>query len=354
MATAAPPRSQATAGTSQATGQLTAEQMALIVAMLASTTAAQEQLASATVGAVQRLYDDLLRDNGWFVQRRVDAVVEDTLDVMADSTQAAAEITQGYLEGVLDVLNVDFRDIEITIGTDLRDGVTPEREWNRPAEQARVARLLGADEFQANEKALVRAEQQARTDLVLARQQAEREMWQVSGDIISYRRILRPEMSKTGPCGLCVVAASRVYHKSDLRPLHGGCVCDVLPIVKDGSGAILDPGFDLNQDDLDAFYRAGGGTGRQGLQRVRLKTIEHGELGPTLVDGRYNTRKKADVIQLASKGLDPQRVYDEQVKIIASYERAVAAGRTPQFDIEFHRRTRDEYAKRLGIKSEAA
>lgn len=354
MATAAPPRSQASAGTSQATGQLTAEQAALIAAMLASTTAAQEALANSTVAAVQRLYAELLADNGWFVQRRVDAIVDDVTDVMADSLQAAADLTQGWLEGVLDVLEVDYRDIEIDVDPAVRIGVTPEREWNRPAEQARVSRLLGADEFQANEKALIRAEQQARTDLRLARREAEQEMWGVSGDIISYRRILRPELSQTGPCGLCVVAASRVYQKSELEPLHNGCVCDVLPIVKDSSGTILDPGFDLNEDDLKVLYAAGGGTGRQGLQRVRLKTIEHGELGPTLVDGRYKTREKADVVDLASKGLDPQRVYDAQVKIIRQYEKAVAEGRRPQFDIDFHRRIRDDYAKRLGIKSDAA
>jgi hypothetical protein len=365
MPTAAPPRSQATAGTSQATGQLTGEQMALILAMIAATSAAQDNLATRTVGAIQRLYSELLEGNGWFTQRRVDEIVRDVTEVMEDSLQAAGEITQGYLEGVLDVLDVDFDDIDITIDPAIRTGVTPEREWNRPAEQARISRLLGADEFQANEKALVRAEQQARMDLLLARQEAEKEMWGVSGDIVAYRRILHPELSQSGPCGLCIVAASRVYHKSDLRPLHNGCWCDVMPVVKTGSGEILDPGFDLNEDDLKALYgaeiRSGrlgpqtqSGTGRQGLQRVRLKHLQHAELGPVLVDGRYAIRKKADVVDLESKRMDPQRIYDAQVKIIADYERRVAAGQRPQFDIDFHRRIRDEYAKKLGIKADAA
>jgi hypothetical protein len=331
MPTAAPPRSQATAGTSQATGQLTGEQMALILAMIAATSAAQDNLATRTVGAIQRLYSELLEGNGWFTQRRVDEIVRDVTEVMEDSLQAAGEITQGYLEGVLDVLDVDFDDIDITIDPAIRTGVTPEREWNRPAEQARISRLLGAD----------------------------------SGDIVAYRRILHPELSQSGPCGLCIVAASRVYHKSDLRPLHNGCWCDVMPVVKTGSGEILDPGFDLNEDDLKALYgaeiRSGrlgpqtqSGTGRQGLQRVRLKHLQHAELGPVLVDGRYAIRKKADVVDLESKRMDPQRIYDAQVKIIADYERRVAAGQRPQFDIDFHRRIRDEYAKKLGIKADAA
>lgn len=366
MATAPPPRAQASAGTSQATAELTPEQVALIAAMVASTTAAQEALAASTVAAIQRLFSELLEGNGWFTQRRVDEIVADVVDIMGDSLQAAAEITQGFLEGVLETLDVDYRDIDITIDPDtIRKGVTAAREWNRPAEQARISRLLGADEFQANEKALARAEQQARMDLRLARREAEKEMWGVSGDIIAYRRILRPEESQGGPCGLCIVAASRVYHKSALLPIHNGCVCDVLPVVKDGSGEVLDPGYNLNREDLDAIYgaeiRTGrlsnetrAGTGRQGLQRVRLKHLEHGELGPILVDGRFQIRKKADVVDLSTRRLDPQKVYEAQVKIIEQYERSVAAGRRPQFDIAFHRRIRDEYAKKLGIKADAA
>lgn len=354
MATPPPPRSQATPGASQATTAMTAEQAALVAAAVSAAAAAQERLAAATVDQIKRLFSTLLEDNGWFAQPRVDEIVSDIVELMADATQIAAEITQGYLETVLDVLDIDFRDIEISLPPDLRIGVTPQREWNRPAEQARIMRLLGADEFQANEIALQRAEQQVRMDLILARREAEKEMWGVSGDIIAYRRILRPELSVGGPCGLCIVAASRVYHKSDLRDLHNECRCDVLPIVKDGSGEILDPGFDLNRDDLDALYEAAGGSNRQGLQRVRLKHVEHGELGPILVDGRYKTRTQSDVADLSKRRMDPQRIYDAQVKVIAEYEKAVAAGRTPQFDIEFHRRMRDKYAKRLGISTDAA
>lgn len=360
MATPPPPKSQATAGTSQATAALTAEQLALIAAAVAAASAAQERLAAATVDQIKRLFSSLLEGNGWFTQGRVDRVVGEVVDVMAEATEMAAEITQGYLETVLDVMDVDFRDIEISLPPELRLGVTPQREWNRPAEQARIMRLLGADEFQANERALQRAEQQARMDLILARREAEQEMWEVSGDIIAYRRILRPELSVGGPCGLCIVAASRVYHKSALRPIHDECKCDVLPIVKDGAGEILDPGFDLNKDDLDALYSTvinqrgdTAGTGR-GLRRVRLKHLEHGELGPVLVDGRYKTRTKSDVADLSARRMDPQRIYDAQVKIIAQYEKAVAAGNRPQFDIDFHYRQRDKYAKRLGINTDAA
>lgn len=353
MATPPPPRSQATAGASQQTTAATPEQMALLAAAVAAATAAQERLAAATVGQIKQLFSSLLEGNGWFTQPRVDEIVSEVVDLMDEATELAAAITQGYIETVLDVLDIEFRDIEISL-PQLRTGVTPEREWNRPAEQARIMRLLGADEFQANERALQRAEQQARMDLILARREAEKEMWGVTGDIIAYRRILRPELSVGGPCGLCIVAASRVYHKSDLRDLHNDCKCDVMPIVKDGSGEILDPGFDLNRDDLDALYEAAGGSNRQGLQRVRLKHLDHGELGPVLVDGRYKTRTQSEVAELSKRRMDPQRIYDAQVKIITEYEKAVAAGQRPQFDIDFHYRQRDEYAKRLGISTDAA
>lgn len=100
--------------------------------------------------------------------------------------------------------------------------------------------------------------------------------------VIGYRRVVRPELSMHGPCGLCVVAATNWYTKSSLQGIHHLCKCVTLPVTAD-----QDPGFRWNQEDLrrhlDTIYGAAGGSTRgKDLKRVRVKITEHGELGPIL------------------------------------------------------------------------
>jgi hypothetical protein len=43
-------------------------------------------------------------------------------------------------------------------------------------------------------------------------------------DVTGYRRVIHPELSKSGTCGLCVAAADRIYYVDDLMPIHTNCV----------------------------------------------------------------------------------------------------------------------------------
>lgn len=95
---------------------------------------------------------------------------------------------------------------------------------------------------------------------------------------IGYRRVIHPELSIGGACGLCVVAADRKYKIGELKAIHSLCKCTVLPIFEDS-----DPGQELNGEDLDALYKAAGGNTRDRLKRTRYKLIDHSELGPLLV-----------------------------------------------------------------------
>ncbi|WP_100813022.1 hypothetical protein [Microbacterium lacus] len=108
--------------------------------------------------------------------------------------------------------------------------------------------------------------------------------------VIGYRRVLHPELTRTGPCGLCIVAASRFYTVKDLLELHGGCVCETLPITADS-----DPGLRLNRADLDAIYAAAGSNYAEDLKRIRVTVREHGELGPILVREGNSFREVDDV-----------------------------------------------------------
>jgi hypothetical protein len=202
--------------------------------------------------------------------------------------------------------------------TDLRAGVTPAGVYGRVADTYRYQVSLG----NAPDKALAVAVQRARvlteTDLTLAfRAQAQRtltvaaerldlapavasgggtdrpETFGGSGArvVLGYRRVIHPELSKGGTCGLCIAASDRLYSYEDLLPVHGGCHCTVLPAFEDD-----DPGLRINADDLSRLYAdAGDTTSGRALKRTRYRVEDNGELGPVLVAAGQNFRDAADV-----------------------------------------------------------
>lgn len=148
--------------------------------------------------------------------------------------------------------------------------------YSRPIFAYRDALARGLNEQMAQIEAFQRAEMLAITDNLLARrdaalQQLERE--QVS----HYRRVIRPELSTTGTCGLCIAAATRVYTIKTLMPIHTRCKCDVIPIV--GSD---DPGERFNLADMKRLYEATPGTRKQDLVKTRYTVEDLDELGPVL------------------------------------------------------------------------
>lgn len=210
---------------------------------------------------------------------------------------------RGELRERLDdfVGDVEYALEELDRGRDRRTAFLDPREpYGRVADQhRRQVSIEGATEDVAGRKALVRIAAIAATDVTLA----IREQWRKSGGsipgITGWRRIVRPELSQNGPCGLCVVAADRKYKKEDLQPIHDNCVCEVLPIIGD-----RDPGLRLNEDDLRALYRAAGGTGGRGLiENVRVALTEHGELGPVLVNADQHHRGPVEV----ARAMHPDR-----------------------------------------------
>lgn len=103
---------------------------------------------------------------------------------------------------------------------------------------------------------------------------------------IGYRRIIHPELSRGGTCGLCIAAAHRLYRRADLKPIHDGCNCGVLPVTADA-----DPGKDLNDADLKDVYRAGGTSDGWTLKQVRFVADENGDLQPVRTRSRRGKRK---------------------------------------------------------------
>lgn len=236
----------------------------------------------------------------WYDNLAVARFKRDVVDLLRPAQEGVADLTAGYLDQVLDELDSLTRPGTVRLPDPVRQ-VDPTEEWERPAKVYRRARLLGLEDLAAQERAEQRATDLARMDLALAAREGARQRLVANPKVIGYRRVIHPELSRSGVCGLCLVASDRVYSRGDLLPLHGGCNCTVLPITN-----AHDPGKKLNDDDLGSIYAAAGAsrskadranasTAAEDLRRVRIVFHEHGELGPILSRAGENFRDAADV-----------------------------------------------------------
>lgn len=203
----------------------------------------------------------------------------------ADDMQAAVSGAQAIVGGsTAEMLQSVLRDMGLpeprkrfVMPAQVRE-VSPQTEWERPAEQFRYAKSQGASDDEAQNAARTRAETLALDDTQLAQSKATVLLLQEYPKVTGYRRVIHPELSKGGTCGLCAVAADRVYKVDRLMPVHARCNCGVLPIT-----AEWDPGSPLNEGDLRKLYDAAGSTNADLLKRTRFKVEEHSELGPQLL-----------------------------------------------------------------------
>lgn len=187
-----------------------------------------------------------------------------------------------------------------------KDDAHANKVFERAAETYRYERSIGTEHDEANSKAEQRIATIVDNNMMLsARLASQQTLVRVAQDderIIGYRRIIHPEASKGGVCGMCVAAADRVYHVKELMPIHDRCECTVSPVT-----TAHDPGFTLNYDDLQRLYahaaesapmetiyntkRRGGEaigtrkalpTSAKALKKTRYQIVHHHELGPVL------------------------------------------------------------------------
>ena len=189
--------------------------------------------------------------------------------------------------------------------------------------------------------AQTRLESNANTDGQIALNSAATERFHGSG-IRKYRRVIHPELSKTGSCGLCVVASNNVYSTADLIPMHDRCKCTVAPITEGN-----DPGMRLNDEDLKAIYRkAGNTTNASGLKSVRVEVVSHSEIGPILTqsqwrreydDGTPAPEWKRPDLNMTRRAL--ARMYDRAREFQTHYRNVMDTGAEDTFRFEGRRYT---------------
>lgn len=276
----------------------TEQQQAVVTALTARYGATRQRVETNVLAQLATLVAAMR--GRWYDNLAVARFKRDVVDVVRPGQEIVGDLTGGYLDQVLDELEALTRRGSVILPDPVRQ-VPVREEWERPAKVYRRARLLGLDDLAAQERADQRTRDLARMDLSLAAREGGHQRLVANPRVTGYRRIIHPELSQSGVCGLCIVAADRIYKTADLLPLHGGCQCTVLPIT-----SAHDPGKKLNDEDLGSIYAAAGAsrartdrknasTSREDLQRVRIVFNEHGELGPVLSRAGENFRDAADV-----------------------------------------------------------
>lgn len=199
----------------------------------------------------------------------------------------------------------------------------------RPAAVARWVQSQGESEAVARERGIMRLDQVIDDNLMLAERLGGQQVLSKAVDIdikkgveprvVGFRRVIHPEFSYGGTCGLCITAAQQVYHYAQLLPIHGNCHCTIAPITK-GS----DPGADLNNLDLSTLYKDAGGTSAAHLKRTRYQVNEHGELGAVLVPGKpYTPRDGSHAEQLRVTPVEQQSPADLARQLLPGFEKSL-------------------------------
>ncbi len=367
--------------------QLSAGELAAYLALVQAQAAARAQLTETLVAIVQGYLEAF---DGWYDSDAITQLTKDILKQVQPAQLRAARLTDSYVAqlvskqrgrteraaGAVDITKLRRQlpqDLieklareEITapvielgdtvdgpsdrIDDELEDLIalveTP-AEWRDPADAyGRIADQYrweqisqGATDEQALEKAKTRAGQVVDTDISLAVREQETTTAKKLG-VQLYRRVLHPEGAKSGlSCGLCIVAADRIYSVSKFkREIHLNCNCEMIPIE-----AGKDPAARLNEADLDSLYRAaaiavgkddgervtGGGRKQLGaLKRVRVGITEHGELGPILFNqsGQYRTLTDFAKTQSISPKIRAASQLPALIKSLAAWEAKRDAG----------------------------
>jgi hypothetical protein len=163
------------------------------------------------------------------------------------------------------------------------DEAQPSQVFTRAAKVYRYSVSQDNDPAAAHDAAVTRIGRIVDGNLMLAQRLAEQQTLvqaqQQEPRVIGYRRVIHPELSKGGVCGLCVAASDRIYNLEDLKPIHDRCKCTVAAVLEGG----IDPGVRLNRADLRSLYTdAGRSTAGTDLKRTRYDIVQHHELGPIL------------------------------------------------------------------------
>jgi hypothetical protein len=200
---------------------------AMMAAYLAATAALRSRLLGMIAAgfAAQRDYRDAAAEA--FVAMAVPAV--------GAAQQTMAALTSAYIAHlVAEAAGGSTAPIGVPLEalSNLR-GIDPTEVYRRPYVQVWTDLSKGKSFDDSVDAGARRAASLAATDLQLAKTRAAQVVMADDRRVVGYRRVLVGSHS----CGMCVIASSVRYHKSNLMPIHPGCDCAIAPILGYG-----DPG----------------------------------------------------------------------------------------------------------------
>jgi hypothetical protein len=229
--------------TTQADPQQSAADLAPLMALVAAQAAARAQL---TAQAVAMATAAAAAFTGWYSADQITAWAVKLASQMEALQRAQAQSTDAYLARAMStIVGGRIRPSGRVDVADLRSGITHAGAYARAADVYRwqqsqfdqfarvlaetqdVAALAPLDLVDPIEAAKQRVAAVADMDIQLAdRAQSTATMSDQSRkiEVRGYRRVIHPELSKGGTCGLCIAASNRVYHVEDLKALHARCV----------------------------------------------------------------------------------------------------------------------------------
>lgn len=268
------------------TARLSAAEAAAYLALVQAQAAARRQLTQAAVNAVLA---QIAVFNGWWDSAEITRLTVQLLKQVQPAQRRAARLTDAYVarmvsrqrgrtvrpvgaidvtrlrrklpQNVIEELARDRRPVPFVEIGDTEDGpnadidaeMTPLLKddekplWKEPADvYGRLADTYrwsiisdGASHEEALQKVVARAKAAVDTDIALAVREQETHTAKKLG-VTFYRRVLHPELAESGlSCGLCIVAADRIYSVDKFkRELHAHCVPAGTEVAAEGVLAV--------------------------------------------------------------------------------------------------------------------
>lgn len=252
----------------------TPEQVAEVALWLEAYSHATQQLQDSTAAAAQAAW---LAFTQWYDRDAVATLARLIAEMSVAAQQTSSGLASQYVVGALAAMGAPTQPVRLPGPLPIRNGARPSLVHTRPAEAYKRAIATGSTHQEALQRAGLRASGLTTSDLILQDRDTMAAVMAEVG-VTGYRRIIRPELSRTGTCGLCIAAADRIYTTGELLPIHPpSCNCTVLPIIGDN-----DPGLALNREDIGQLYEDAGSTAARDLAATRYMVNTHGEHGPIL------------------------------------------------------------------------
>jgi hypothetical protein len=220
---------------------------------------------------------------------------------------------------------------------------------SRPAEAYKRAIATGATHEEALKRAGARGSGWRLSDLSLEERAVQQAVLERARHQ-QFRRVIRPELSKTGPAGCASWRVDRIYNTGDLMPMHPpSCNCIVLPIVGDN-----DPGDRSTAEDLATVRRGRLEQGRRPAPHPVRRSTSTASCGPVLDQATGDKFRGPNKVRLeddperAARMLDegrcrcssasrsaprPARTSPTRSRTSASSSRACATSSTPPPDL---------------------